>query len=40
MNEVRKGGESKENILLQFSCRNDGRFVIFYNETTKGEVKQ
>lgn len=39
MSYVRKGGDSKENNLLQVSRRIDWRFNICYNETMKGEVK-
>jgi hypothetical protein len=37
MNSIRKGGDSKGNILLHIVCRNDGKFFCY--EKKKGEMK-
>jgi len=37
MDMIKKGGDSKGNILLHSVCRNDGRFFCY--EKKKGEMK-
>jgi len=38
MNSIKKGGDSKGNILLHIVCKNDGRFFCYEKKERRNET--